>query len=418
MKLRHRMLLAIDILLGKKRNLAMTIFMLFCTFLLFLLVVTLLAEQEYDIKKYQKCFRYGTNQTFHVQINSIPNEEINNPETEILRSLYTEGKSIDEVTNFGMYTIVTLRFAELFRDSEYISVMRERPRERAEANIQDGASKVLFADCAMFEIMRTSMDGKLPSGWDEESNEVPLIAGCALQGIVKIGDVLHLNGAECRIVGFTEEGDLWPADGFVAGKYNQVNELSYSFVAPMWFAVKSFSGLTGINSIYYTTKSGEKSAARHKLRDVTDSNGIQAEFTTVDEQMKIVYEDRQEAVKTYRKLLIFMILLSLLTAVSSSVIACMMRSREIGIWYANGVLPQDVVCILFIEQVIKIVVSAVFAYFVGRMGEMSSVYRQIYLSESFAWLVILATIMLIVATLGPVLYIINKKPMQLLSSKG
>ncbi len=414
MRIWHRFVFAIQIMLERKRNFIISVGMLVCTLSLFMNICTDYYEQRYDWDSYSSCFSGDLDTIWRLNITDISEKAmVEGVAQKIIQAMQDEGITV------GRYENQQARIPELYRNEDFREINRIRPMTELEAMIygnDEGCAGILYTDEVVLKMITNRLPDDVKSLWTGEADPVPILVGCGYRDVIQIGDVLTIGQVPRKVIGYLPEGDIWPADSNPRFSYNQLIQLDYILMTPIC-ETQPGAGTIGLNSIYFYVERGREAEVSSKIQRIARDLQITVNTESISDSMQQIYETETEVSESNLKLILFMAFICLVTTVSMTVINCMMRSRQIGIWYASGVLPSDVIWMIFIEQFLKIGFSAMIAYFVGMWGYYSSIYMMYYKSVSLKWLCLLGVGIWLISSLVPVVYVIRKQPVQLLETK-
>lgn len=414
MKKKYRLKYMIGFLMEKKRNLLFSLFMMTVSFVLFLLVLMWLFTGEHDIKRYQNCFLNGTLDTYRIQINDMK-ESLDDSDNflEVINQI----EKIDGVLELGFFSKIQLRFLELKSKPEYAHRMQKHYSEEKKEFVDGTVADVLFIDNSIVSIIRNTIPENTILCGKENGNDVPILVGAAFRDIISIGEHFLYGEWKFTVVGYTTPGELWPEDGLVTGTYDQVQNMDYLFVIPIECGREIFGQFIGVNSIFLLIDKKSVQRVQSECIKLLLKAGITAGVSSVEEYMEPIFSARKLTLHKFRILLVFMIGITVFTVTCTSLIALMIRSRKIGIWYACGVLPSDLSDIIFMEQFVKVLISTLFAYRLGLWAADSDMFLYYYKTEGAIWLGVLAGSIFLISSIIPCIYMRHKQPMELLRSK-
>ncbi len=422
MKNRDRFLLMTDFMMGRIKLLVLSVLLTICTFLLFDMVLTLMKEQSFEYDTYIDGYKSGIDDVYKIDfqyMNMTSPPRLLYEQTSYMDFL-EDIRSIDGVKFVCGYDYSRVRFDELSRSEEYEYIMSTRRVDELELGIMSNDSLALIVDddCMNYFMLKCS-DDYLADFLSASDGYWPVLAGSSFSDILSIGDILHYGDKSCRIVGFLDPDATWPNNNGLGTYFYKTNSLNYQFVFRS-SDMRSVRTTPPLNALYMKLdKSADSIQVERQVRNIGNDYNIILSMVSVDSILADSASDKMAAEKMYMKLLIFMFVLCILTSTASAVISLMVQRKKIGIWYASGILPFDVQAMIFAEQFIKIVLSAVLAYGIGiwYARECSVTYQLMHSTITLRWFLLLSLISYIVTVAVPCAYISRQHIIDLLQVK-
>jgi ABC-type antimicrobial peptide transport system permease subunit len=229
---------------------------------------------------------------------------------------------------------------------------------------------------------------------------------------IKVNNRFQKEKIKFKVIGILKKDSKWLEDINIE-VMNSVIDLDNKFVAIQPYNSEDNMGrclctLKGDNAKKIFNKDVMKSARDNKLL---------VKANTVKEEVSNTIKSDIKELKVYIVFAVFIILVSILAISSISTVSLLLRKRDYGIMYANGMSMQDVRKIVITENIVKILVSFIlsqlyilydlFMNYSGRneIGLSNLLYIQ---SKVTVYQMIgIASIVLIISVIVP-LYMINR----------
>ena len=420
MKFRHRLLLITDLMIGRKKTFFLTIIMIILSFFLFDMIYTLFVKQTYDIDKFYGLFLKEPENVYRVEF-QFTNEEDLFDKTENMLSFYEKLENVTGVNSVSGFSFFNLYFDEFQNNDEYFSLMEKREVVEDESVVDLSRTVVLAVEPPFLNIMDLEgKDASIQKFIDYNGEYIPVLAGIEFSEVVDIGNILTSGEHKYEVVGFLEEDSLWPIHGVSQIAYDELRNLDYCLVLDMSYFADEWM-LSTINSKFFVIEDEENrieiiNSAQSLARELE----LDVSLISVKQSMEDIENDESVALKMYMKLLIFMIFICIITAMASSLISILTQKRKLGIWLANGVLPKDIYSFIFIEQFIRVILSAGIAYSLGMWYGLSfnNIYQEVHSSKTLGAIVLLAFVTYVFTTSMPCLYLRKQKPVELMHTRS
>jgi len=422
MKNKERLLLMTDFMTGRVKLLILSVLLTVSTFLLLDMVLTLMNEESYEYNTYINGYKKDIDDVYKINFQYInmtsPPKLLYEPSTYL--KLLEDIRSTEGVESVGGYDYRRERFEELSQSREYASIMSMRKVSELEMGISTKDSLVLVLDDECMNFLSLECKEEYLEDFFNASDEYwPVLAGNAFSGTLKVGDILHYGEKPCKIVGFLDKNASWPNNNGSGTYFYKKNKLNYQFVLRS-SDIRTVREISVLNSLYMTIdKDADSIQVEQKISQIGNDYNVVLSAVNVRNILNDSASDQMAAEKMYRKLLIFMIALCILTSTASAVISLMIQRKKIGIWYANGILPSDVQIMIVMEQFLKILLSAGLAYGIGAWyaGESSEIYQMIHRTITLRWLLVVSVISYVVTVAVPCVYIGRQHIVDLLQVK-
>lgn len=420
MKFGQRLLMMTDLLVGRKKNLILSMCMIVCSFLLLDYVFTYLLEQYSAIRSYEKLYDVPLENIFQIRIDEMLFDDQKEGLTDRagFQRFFEQLKQIDGIQCAGGYAFLNLPFDELCNDQAFIDIMGSRQLSEYDSNGRRGYSDILLVDEDYLEVIGLDTDASVTEEFKKDDGQGSVIAGSAFSDILHVGDTLTCMGKTYTVIGFLEKGARWPRNNVIGMSY-LTRDMDYSFVINLWQNMPEY-GASIINSMYYVLDSeADRLAVGEQAAQLCMQYNAQASMMAVEEELRDQDTALNRIVALYGKLLLFMIVLCLLTATSSSMISIMTQRRKIGIWYANGISEWDVCTFIFAEQFIRIIMSILAAGILGIVlsWNMDAAYKNIH--QHITWAAVLGTglVVFLVSVAVPCMYLHRQNVVGLLRAR-
>ena len=419
MKNSQRFLLMTDFLTGRKKILFFSIVLTTVSFLLFDLVITLMAEQSYEYRSYEEMYT-DPDTVYRVDFTYMDEENDMLCGGASFLELKNELGNLDGVSAAGGYLYGKMRFDELFTDESYSDLMGECRVSDFDLPIMEGESRVLMLDEESLSYLKLAVgEETLKQFLQPDGDFWPVLAGSAFRGLLSEGQELTYGEQKLRVIGFLDENATWPVVGGSGIFFYQLQKLDYQFVIRL-YDIREKGTYATLNSLYLAAEPGTDSIAlSEQVKAIGEKYDLLLSASRVSDILDSASAEQSAAEGMYRKLLWFMFLLCILTAVSSAVISVMVELRKIGIWYANGVLPSDVRWMIRMEQFVKIVLSAALAYGFGSWyaNQSTEVYRLLHSGYTLRRSLLAAGVIYVLSAGVPCIYISRLHIVKLLQTK-
>lgn len=180
---------------------------------------------------------------------------------------------------------------------------------------------------------------------------MPILAGYDYQGILKKGDsyIDDMTNCKYRIEGFLPKGYKLPSDSLFYSDSIYEN-MDKSMLAVYEDRIDPLGGMTAnyTNSIYLVTDGSEE--AINNVKRLAEDYFIHMEIGSIED----LIQDSKDNAKDYFAMTALFTGIALLSGIiamiSSAVVQIVLRKREYGILYANGVSKYDTMRLVALEN--------------------------------------------------------------------
>lgn len=216
---------------------------------------------------------------------------------------------------------------------------------------------VLYIDSSLEDLCTTPI--YLEQNTTQGKNDgIKAYAGWSLSGQYPKGTVLKNTniGSELEVIGILDKGQAWlPALLFHTNK--AVVSLDECMVAEMdegFFRVSPDFYANAFNSFYIKCETEkEAAAAKAKVKEIADRNGILYYMNTVEELISQERNENKELFRSIGNLTIFVVLIAVLAFATANLADVCSRHTEFGIMYINGVSSLDIFLMIWMENLVK-----------------------------------------------------------------
>jgi hypothetical protein len=305
--------------------------MIVIAFMIFDIIVTLFVKQAGELNDFYNVFIKDLGDIYRIQYEFSDEEEVFEKQENIAGFL-NEIKQSSSVESLSMFTFSKIYFDQFSDSDEYAEIMEKRTVSEYEGTVDSSSSKILYINEDISKIMRLENASGIAL-YEYKGDNIPILAGKSFSSILKIGDLLTSGSYTFEVVGFMEEGSSWIKHGVIEISYDELQSLDYCFVIDIGLISDTLS-LDTMNSTFITFRDKK---VINEIEDIASKNGLSITMVTLKQEISNVENDRDDALEIYRRILIFMILLCVLTASAASMISILLQKKKIGIWYANGI---------------------------------------------------------------------------------
>ena len=412
MKIRYKAFLAAELLLARKVVFFLNIVMFSCSFLMMDILYTSMKKQTQDIDRFLGFFKTNIDNTYHMSFSGIGNYNDPNSIINFLNSI----ESIDGVHLAGGFYPTQISFVELENNSNYIRLMEQRKIDRIEA-IPPTKSQLFVISHKGAEIFRC---GITPDELSTKHNGmIPVFAGYAFQGILSMGDILTYKDTKCYVAGFIHQNSIGIKNGIAELALSDYIDLNYCFVINSEY-MSPLSSANLMNS-FFVVPEGNSNAYKvlDQIRIEAQRLDFSVEFKNVKSSLDQILSERAATIKLYEPIIVFLCVIALITATASAQTSLLLRKKEVGIWYANGVLQKDVCQMVIMVQFCRIAIPFGIAYLIGHLEANS--HGELYIITHRTYTLVLlsafAVIAFFISVLVPLFYVSRKKPAEMISSE-
>ncbi len=399
-----------ELLIERKRNAIISVIMITTTFLLFLVSMTMLSKSAYEIQRFEDCFMEGTDTTYRLQVDA--SEQLMTDTSGRVEQFVKAIRSAEGIQKIGCGFWGMLPGGTLKDNTKFVNAMNRRPMTEEMLSAIPGTVDFLYVSRSDCEIFRNTGFEAL-FGYYEKMDIIPVLAGSAFRSALPMGSQFTISSKVYEVVGFTNEGDGWPANGLVELTYSLFESLDYCFVALIPPEQEEMMMPT-----YLLINPVEEKKVREEFDMIGEEFNAGVTIRSVKESMQEVHGDELGKIRLMRKLIGFLTIMCVLTTSTAALFAFILRRRQVGIWYANGISPKEVVIMTIIEQAIKVIVAAAIAYVGIRLLPGFYIYGTVeHARRALRLLPILAVSVWVVSSAIPAVYIARQSPIQLIRAK-
>lgn len=288
-------------------------------------------------------------------------------------------------------------------------------------NVNSDMVSVLYIDEEILGMCKTFLTKEEIARLSQDSEYVPLYVGSEYAETYPVGTSFTFQEKEYRIVGVLKKNASWIPDSGIVREADAYS-LDNKFVTSTRFS--QYLSLYGLNGMYVILgESRDADAVKTVIKKSAENHGIQVTVKNVKEYINRFKAVKKRSEKDYRKELLVVLLVSLISASAINVVSILFRKREIGILYACGYSRKDIMLSLFVEAIIMMIMSLILWFMSMILFAKWGLIDVFVIAGNsrilfFALLLIMIAILFIVTTLYSGMYLISKKPIEMLEDRG
>lgn len=413
MKLRHRFLFATDLMFERKLHLVLVVIILACSFFMTTLTTALMNKSGEELRQYEQLYKGSIDNVCQLQINTVGSMMMEESHIDDFFATLEDLPGVKTVGYFMDYDagIVESKFNYEMADIVY----KHQPNTFYDVLVRNN-SKLVFSNKEMTDFILD--DPLFEKVYDNSTNYV--LVGEAFKELFAIGDVLHFSDIELTVAGYIPLGTIWPAEGFSQAVYNQSLDLGYHFFTSQRILADFGGALPFVNAMYIILESPDVyDAVAQQIHDNAEKNDVGVSLIPIKQSLKNVYKEYYAVRNMYMKFLIFLWIISLMTAVMSALISVMLDRRKVGIWLSSGILLGDVFSFVVFEQLGMILLASALAFSAGMLfcQLFAKMYLDIFIQTSAVYMTSLALLSLLLMSTVPILYLRRQKITELQNVK-
>lgn len=355
MKLRNICRFAVDGIIARKKTFLFTIIILVTAMVMMNLTILQVDSIYYTKLIIQDAFNENLSDLYYIKTS----EDLENDYINFIQEVIRE----DNIDAYGFYRYDYNTFEELKSNAEYLELVDEK--NVSEDNMaEEGSAEVLCMDASLIPICNIydTEGDRIKS--DDMDGYIPIYIGYNYKDIIPVGTILtgkkmvNVDNKftyveiQYKVKGVLRENSKWLENINIEVMSNSIS-LDNLFVTFQEF------DLTGsMGRFLYTVK--DDSYADNMLDTVFDAagnNGLVVKAWSVENEINYNVKDDMESIKVYIVLAVFITLISVLATSSISSVSVLLRKKDYGIMYANGLRKADVRKIVLVENIIKILIS-------------------------------------------------------------
>lgn len=225
----------------------------------------------------------------------------------------------------------------------------------------DEALNVLYIDKSIMDLCNLNVNEGTAAA-NEDENVINAFVGYNLKDEYPVGTILEniYTGTKLQIVGVLDKNSTWIPDllfhtlDAVQDLDNKiVSELDYGFID----LEKAFYANT-FNSFYIKCDSDkEAETAKLRAKEAADKYGVMIYCNTVDELIESEKEGNKDFLDALGILFIFVLAIAVLAYSTSNIADIYSRQYDFGVMYINGVSSIDIFMMIWLENLIKLIIS-------------------------------------------------------------
>lgn len=355
MKLRNICRFAVDGIIARKKTFLFTIIILVTAMVMMNLTILQVDSIYYTKLIIQDAFNENLSDLYYIKAS----EDLENDYINFIQEVIRE----DNIDAYGFYKYAYNTFEELKSNAEYLELIAEK--NVSEGNMaEEGSAEVLYMDASLIPICNIydTEGDRIKS--DDMDGYIPIYIGYNYKDIIPVGTILtgkkmvNVDNKftyveiQYKVKGVLRENSKWLENINIEVMSNSIS-LDNLFVTFQEFDITGSMG-----RLLYTVK--DDSYAGNMLDAVFDAagnNGLLVKAWSVENEINYNVKDDMESIKVYIVLAVFITLISVLATSSISSVSVLLRKKDYGIMYANGLRKADVRKIVLVENIIKILIS-------------------------------------------------------------
>ncbi|MDE6760229.1 MAG: ABC transporter permease [Lachnospiraceae bacterium] len=392
-----------------------TVFLCFMTFALFLISIFAWRFAKQARTACDKSLNGGIRQAGLIEIVDFSEEY-----EDAVYSFVQEASQSEAIMGIG---------STAFYDSEEASLVQLREKQmQLEKKNSDGLSVFCMNREAANICNMKLQSGKWPEEYEPEEGSSLIYLGSGFTDIPvgttyeekdDSGKVIHTN----YVAGILEKGTNW----IVEEIYLDDSIADAHYVVNMDHQVIEIIDYICSFRMTYTVKQGYSvKEAEEKLRSLAEQHGLNVQFGVLEDILR-EKESRQSYIfQTLKKMLMVIIFTVFILLLCTQLAEMLEDMQYFGIFYANGASTRDLAFILLGENFLKILVSfflaAIAVYFAIKHAwglyqpgvEKWKDAVEIYCKQTIGTAFLLGSILSVLATMIPILWLKKKSPMELI----
>ncbi len=291
-----------------------------------------------------------------------------------------------------------------------------------ENGIKPGTEKMVLlcideGICNLGKAFANGENSKLVS----DGKSIPILAGHTYAKEYPVGSSFTCRGETYVVVGSLPKDAGWiPEEGISNNK--DAYSVERCFVTfTDYLEAHPYYGLNGAYVILQDNANVEN--AKKLLKEHAKTCGIDISVQTIDSYLSGVIRAKQNSERDFLKELSVILLVCIITVSAGNIATIFLRKREIGILYACGYSRRDILMSLIAEAGFKAVICIVLWYMVSLLSARRGWYDVWAIASDskgifLILLICLVVVLFAVTTLCSGIYLVRKKPIEMLEDCG
>lgn len=372
-----------------------------------------------------RMLKYGKENTLQIKFNYIEETDgfINS-----VNQLMQYIDKVDGIYAGGSYDESSEYFGELKNNPKYQNINRKAYANTFRMETL-GLSEVIYVNHGMEQLCKLkTIVGDTDFKKYKEENIRPVLVGYGLRDILKAGTIItsQSNGQKYQVVGILEKDQKWFGDVDAVG--TGVVSLNYKIIAARSQNEidksdnRVMSTLCTLSTSFLLLESNsETENIKNLIITKAKQLGLSVSIVPMEEVIKDYEESYRENMNTAFLITFVFVLFSSIAISSSAVVSILMRKREIGILYANGCSRRDIAWKIILENAYIIFLSVGIAFSIrtylilkDKFKAFSGLIRQIHIQLTLPFMVLITLLIIIIASVPPVMIMSKMKPVELI----
>lgn len=359
MKNRHKLMFAIDRMWNRKFICILNIVLMTVSFVLIEQAAHIYNKTTYLVKEVDRITKVDTDRLVMVEIKDLNYEDVTLSSR--ISAFIDELSDCNGVVWSGTYMIEdTLLDGNVAYD---LTEIYETYRERAYSDAMESVFSESLDREKRVNVLKTNLDVLTATGVDvsnvdidafEECKDyIPVLAGAKLAEVLPVGTELKFIGDyNVKVIGAIEEESYFYGTSIFDTPRGYIDLSGYLIVPE--------NSDIGIDTLYndsvlaYVDVNVEKTL--EEINTLAKTYRLTLKLTTLKEKYEII-DDEYENVDEIFMYMAFIVALTIVSVIITSVVQVLTKRNEMGILYSSGFTTKNLIEIMLIENCFKIFIA-------------------------------------------------------------
>ncbi len=279
-------------------------------------------------------------------------------------------KRQEYVESYGFYRYEYNQFNELQNNEQFLKLYKKNNKymddmsEDAKNSVQ-----VLYIDDTLAELCDIYDINGNKITYKSKDEYIPIYVGYDYRNIIDVGSIITsktmvkknnkfvYEKIQFKVQGILKKESYWLEDMTIESMSNCIN-LDSSFVT-----FKSYNINEKKDRCFYVVNNQKNVEGAIDLMNKSVAiNNLNMKIATVDDDVNKKLKSDIEDMKVYIVLATFITFMAILSNSAMSTVAILLRKKDFGVLYVNGISRKDVRRIVLCENIIKIAISIIISF--------------------------------------------------------
>ncbi|HAU84791.1 MAG TPA: hypothetical protein DCW90_04610 [Lachnospiraceae bacterium] len=424
MKIRNVILITIRSMSKVRWKIYLVCLVCMCSIFLVDQMATNMFRYVYHNMELGNMLQYGQERTLMLRINYTEETE---QYVKSINELVDSITHIDGVRAAGSYDETSVYFQELEKNKDYMDVNRVGFKNTFKME-KLGVTDAVYVTPGLEQLCNLELlKGKKDFQNQIKNGVTPVLVGYSYREVAPVGTVLtnKETNKKYQVTGILKKGERWYGDVDAIGSDTVC--LNYKMIVcrtqdEIRQSKDIMTTLCTISSSYILLeKDADKTLIKGSIAEKAKELGVSVSAIPMKDVLDEYAQSYEKNLDTSIFMAVIFILFSVISISSATLVSILLEKSEYGIMYAKGLSGRDISLKVLFENGYMMFVSVCIAYLLrtylilkSRYGAFSILLRRIHFRLTLPFIVFIAFMITVIASILPILILRRMKPVELI----